>query len=195
MKMSNERVSDKTVKTIESFANDLSIKLGYTAEENMTYLEEIKYQLSNAKDDLKQNMKQMREDVEKFTTKLGVTSSQKGDFSEEIKLFLLDSVEDLKAQGFSEEEALKEAVNRFSEEDFSEIKSDVLSRTYDQNGVVQMKYEEAIGLFYAAFIFFGSGAGIWIGYIYDHIVLGGIIGFVLGLGCGLLSNAFIALKK
>lgn len=191
--MANEKLSNKSVKVIENFASSLSAKLGYTKEDDMTYMEEIKQQLSNAKDELKQNMEMMKKEVGKFTTKLGMKPSKKGDFAEEMKQFLMDSVEDLKAQGYSEEDALKEAISRFSEEDFSEIKKDC-DNHYDQGGI-QMKYEEAIGLFYAAFLFLGVGAGVWIGYVYQHMMLGGIIGFVLGLGCGLFSNAFVALMK
>jgi len=55
------------------------------------------------------------------------------------------------------------------------------------------KYE-AIGLFYAAFLFLGVSVGLGIGFLTSHLILGGILGATIGIGLGLLSNAFIALK-
>jgi hypothetical protein len=58
-----------------------------------------------------------------------------------------------------------------------------------------MKHEEAIGLFYGAGLFLGVGGGIAAGFLYHHIIYGGIVGGIIGIGLGLLAHAFVALKQ
>jgi len=65
---------------------------------------------------------------------------------------------------------------------------------YIDNGDDSMVYE-AIGLFYAAFLFSGVGIGLLVGFITEHLIFGGIIGLIFGLGLGLLSHGVISLKE
>jgi hypothetical protein len=66
---------------------------------------------------------------------------------------------------------------------------------------------EAIGLFYAGFLFFGVAAGGLAGYLggggreaffaggWADTLIGVLIGGVVGIGCGMLSNAVLALRR
>jgi hypothetical protein len=56
-------------------------------------------------------------------------------------------------------------------------------------------FYESIGIFYAAFLFLGVGIGLLVGFINEHLIFGGIIGIILGIGLGLLSHGTIALKE
>lgn len=182
-------VSNKTVKSIEKFVDNLSLKLGYVSKENMTYLDQLKQEFYNSKKEITENMKQFRDELETFIQKLKVSSNEKDDFKEEMKQFLVDSVEDLMSQGYSEEEALKRALEQFGDEHSLEINDKQNSK-----GWVSMK-QEAIGLFYAAGLFLGGGVGATIGFLYHHLIFGTAIGVIIGIGLGLLGNAFIALKQ
>jgi seryl-tRNA synthetase len=186
-------VSNKTVKSIEKFVDNLSLKLGYVSKENMTYLEQLKREFYNSKKEITENMKQFRDELEKFIQKLKVSSNEKDDFKEEMKQFLVDSVEDLMSQGYSEEEALKRALEQFGDEHSLEVPLEVNDKQ-NSKGWESMK-QEAIGLFYAAGLFLGGGTGATIGYLYHHLVFGAAIGVIFGIGLGLLSNAIIALKQ
>lgn len=190
--MSNEKISGKTMKSIEDFAKYLSFKLGYTSDENMTYLEEIKRGLQMAKEDWKRDVDDMKKETAKVVARLGLSPTKKEDFAEEMKLFLADHVEDLISQGYSEEEALKKTMQQFSEEDFSEIKRNGWEGM-EMRGKMETRYE-AIGVFYAAFLFLGLGGGAWMGYAHDHLWLGLGIGGAIGLGLGLLSHGLVTLK-
>jgi seryl-tRNA synthetase len=186
-------VSNKTVKSIEKFVDNLSLKLGYVSKENMTYLEQLKREFYNSKKEITENMKQFRDELEKFIQKLKVSSSEKDDFKEEMKQFLVDSVEDLMSQGYSEEEALKRALEQFGDEHSLEVPLEVNDKQ-NSKGWESMK-QEAIGLFYAAGLFLGGGAGAAIGFLYHHLLFGAAFGVIIGVGLGLLSNAIIALKQ
>lgn len=186
-------VSNKTVKSIEKFVDNLSLKLGYVSKENMTYLDQLKQEFYNSKKEITENMKQFRDELETFIQKLKVSSNEKDDFKEEMKQFLVDSVEDLMSQGYSEEEALKRALEQFGDEHSLETSLEINDKQ-NSKGWVSMK-QEAIGLFYAAGLFLGGGVGATIGFLYHHLIFGTAIGVIIGIGLGLLGNAFIALKQ
>lgn len=183
-------VSNKTVKSIEKYVDKITLKLGYVSKENMTFLEEFKQEFYNSKKEMTENVRQFREDMEKIVQKLKVSSNAQDDFKEEMKQFLVDSVEDLLSQGYSEKEALKKALEQFGDEHTLEIIDKPNVKGWKNN----MKHQEAIGLFYAAGLFLGAGVGAVAGFLYGHILYGAAAGVVIGLGLGLLSNAFIALK-
>lgn len=184
-------VSDRTVKSIEKFVNNITLKLGYVSEENMTCLEQFKRDCYNSKKELTDNVKQFREDLEKIIQKLKSSSNEQDDFKVEMKQFLTDSVEDLVSQGYSEAEALKKAFEQFGDEHTLETIDKPDMKGWKNN----MKNQEAIGLFYAAGLFLGAGGGAIAGFLYNHVIYGAAVGLIIGLGLGLLSNALIALKQ
>lgn len=184
-------VSDKAVKSIEKYVDKLTLKLGYASNENMTFLEQFKRDLYNSKKEMTESARQFREDMEKNIQKLKLSSNAQDDFKEEMKQFLVDSVEDLLSQGYSEDEALKKALEQFGDEHTLEIIDKPEVKGWKNN----MKHQEAIGLFYAAGLFLGTGIGAVVGFLYNHILYGAAAGVIIGLGLGLLANAFIALKQ
>ncbi|MEK4496015.1 hypothetical protein [Ureibacillus sp. FSL W8-0352] len=72
---------------------------------------------------------------------------------------------------------------------------------------LDIAHHEAIGFFYAAFMFIGVYIGTLIGFIasggkemffsggWIDVLVGMIIGGIIGIGFGLISNAIILLKK
>ncbi len=47
--MNNQLLSTKTEKAIQKFVNNISVNSGIVSTENMTYLEEVKMNINNAK--------------------------------------------------------------------------------------------------------------------------------------------------
>jgi len=58
-----------------------------------------------------------------------------------------------------------------------------------------MRHEEAVGIFYAAFVILGLTIGIGVGYFTSHLIVGGFLGFGIGIGLGLLSNAILYVNR
>ncbi|WP_088010838.1 hypothetical protein [Gottfriedia acidiceleris] len=58
-----------------------------------------------------------------------------------------------------------------------------------------MRHEEAVGIFYAAFVILGITIGLGVGYFTSHLIVGGFLGFGIGIGLGLLSNAILYINK
>jgi hypothetical protein len=184
-------ISHKTEKSIEKFVDQIAFKLGFVSKENMTYFEQLKLELQSSKKEMTENVKQFKEELDKTIQKLKISSHEKDDFKEEMKQFLTDSVDDLLSQGYTEEEALKRALEQFGDEQSLEVET---VGKLNKGGWINMKEQEAIGLFYAAGLFLGIGGGSTVGFLYNHLIAGAAVGAVFGLGLGLLCNAFIALK-
>jgi hypothetical protein len=186
-------ISHKSVKSIEDFVDRVAFKLGFVSKDNLTYFEQIKLELQNSKREVTENVKQFKEDLDNVMQKLKISSHEKDDFKEEMKSFLMDSVNDLVSQGYSEEEALKRAFEQFGDE--HTLETEVVRKQNKEGWMnMNMKEQEAVGLFYAAGLFLGVGGGATAGFFYNHLFIGASIGAVIGIGLGLLSNAFIALK-
>jgi hypothetical protein len=118
-----------------------------------------------------------------------------------------DYMKDLMEKGLSEEEAFERAKEELEYRSESERSADLherFARYYENRDPAEY---EAIGLFYAGFLFFGVSIGALIGYLggggrevfltdgWIDTAIGAAVGAVIGLGAGLISNAVIVLKK
>jgi len=183
--MTNPMLSTKTEKEIQKFVQNISLNAGVISTDNRTYVEEIKFNLHNAKQEMKQNVEQFKVDTKDFLAKLRVSSIQNDEFQEEIQTHIKDHVNELVAGGMTEEEALKIVLTEFEDIDFSELN--------DKKGDSQMmtkadeRLYEAIGVFYAGFLFLGGAVGFLIG-----SWKGAILGVIMGVGLGLISHGITA---
>ena len=66
---------------------------------------------------------------------------------------------------------------------------------YMKGNDMMLRHEEAVGIFYAAFVILGLTIGLGVGYFTSHIIVGGFLGFGIGIGLGLLSNAILYINK
>jgi F0F1-type ATP synthase assembly protein I len=194
----NDNLSREAAGKIDKMVERVALKAGYTGRENMTYKEHLqaKFEQKRSKAERKLN---------KYKHKFSLKPSN-ADFAEEIRTYLQDGLHDLMKEGHSEEEALRITMEKFDE---AELKNsfDDFAKEFGGFGMEEFqdsmqwysKNGEAIGLFYAAFIILGLVIGALAGYFIGHTWLTGAIGLAVGLftgvGCGLLSNAIITLKR
>lgn len=122
-------------------------------------------------------------------------------------LYMSDYMKDLMEKGLSEQEAFERAKEELAYRSESAKSADLqerFSRYYENRDPAD---EEAIGLFYAGFMFFGLSIGALAGFLggggrevffsggWIDTVIGGVVGAVTGLGSGMISHAVIVLKK
>lgn len=186
--MNNQLLSTKTEKEIQKFVNNISIHSGIVSTKDMTYVEEIKMNINNAKKDMKQSIEQFKVDTKNFLIKLRFSSNKNDDFQEEIQSHITDHVEELVFKGMTEEDALKVVLSEFAEIDFSELKP---IEKEGETMIQDEKMYEAVGLFYGGFLILGGAIGFitasWLG-----LILGMVIG--IGLGC-VAHGLIVALKR
>jgi hypothetical protein len=138
------------------------------------------------------------------------------DFAEEIRTYLKDGLMELMDDGRTEEEALKQTMEKFDVAELKENFND-FAKEFDWFGVDEYKNisygdivmrkimmraiekSPATGLFYGAFIILGSTVGVFIGFMFGHTWANTLIGFgfglFAGLSLGLLSDGLITLIK
>lgn len=121
--------------------------------------------------------------------------------------YMTDYMNDLIAEGFSEQEALERAKEELKFRSETVRSADLQERfaAYGENR--SPANYEAIGLFYAGFLFFGVSVGALAGFFgggggamffsggWVDTLIGLVVGVTIGLGLGLISHAIIVLKK
>jgi len=182
--MNNPMLSTKTEKEIQKFVKNISLNAGIISSDNRTYMEEVKFNINHAKQELKQNVEQFKADTKDFLSKLRVSSIQNDEFQEEIQTHIKDHVNELVANGMNEEEALKIVLSEFEGIDFSELNQ---KKGENQMTKSDERMYEAIGVFYAGFLFIGGAVGFLTG-----SWKGAILGCVIGIGMGLISHGITA---
>ncbi|RID82183.1 hypothetical protein D1953_18700 [Peribacillus asahii] len=142
-------------------------------------------------------------EAKKTAAKFKWTSKKNKEAQEDLMSYMIDYIQDLVVEGgYTEADAFEKAKVTFAVENPENplLDSDAKWLHHFESNI-----EEAIGLYYAAFMFIGLTAGALLGVILQMVVLKeGIgllffivtgIGFMFGLGFGLLKNAKISLKN
>ncbi|HHY39810.1 MAG TPA: hypothetical protein GX502_01010 [Syntrophaceticus sp.] len=187
-------LSDEIMEEIKRFAKEQSQY--YLEEAEMTYLEKLRLKTGQIKNS--------------FTAKLAKLKSR-SDLSIEAQsdmiLYICDYMKDLMEQGLSEQEAFERAKEEFRFRSNTAKSADLQERFAEYYKNRNPADYEAIGLFYAGFLFFGLAIGTLIGFLdsggRDMFLYGGwidtliglVFGGVIGLGSGLISHAIIVLKN
>jgi hypothetical protein len=186
----SQEIKDKMVQ----FAKEQSQY--YLDEAEMTYLEKLRRKTG-----------QTRSKIAAKLAKFKGRSETALEAQNDLLLYMSDYMKDLMEKGLSEEEAFERAKEELEYRSESERSADLherFARYYENRDPAEY---EAIGLFYAGFLFFGVSIGALIGYLggggrevfltdgWIDTAIGAAVGTVIGLGAGLISNAVIVLKK
>jgi len=186
----SQEIKDKMVQ----FAKEQSQY--YLDEAEMTYLEKLRWKTG-----------QTRSKIAAKLAKFKGRSETALEAQNDLLLYMSDYMKDLMEKGLSEEEAFERAKEELEYRSESERSADLherFARYYEMRDPAEY---EAIGLFYAGFLFFGVSIGALIGYLggggremfltdgWIDTAIGAAVGAVIGLGAGLISNAVIVLKK
>lgn len=186
--------SDEIKEKIKQFAKEQSQH--YLEEAEMTYLEKLRHKTGQIKS--------------KFAAKLAKLRSR-SDISIEAQndmiIYMSDYMKDLIDKGFSEQEAFERAKEEFKFRSETAKSADLQKRFAEYYENRNPADYEAIGLFYTGFMFFGFSIGALIGFAgsggkemflsggWIDTLIGVIIGGIIGIGLGFISNAIIVLKK
>jgi hypothetical protein len=186
--------SDEMKGKIKQFAKEQSQY--YLEEAEMTYLEKLKYKTG-----------QIRSRVTSKLSKLKSQSNMSMEAQNDMILYMSDYMKDLMEEGLSEQEAFERAKEALKFRSETTVSNDLKKRFEEYYENLDIAHHEAIGLFYAAFMFIGVSIGALIGFIasggkemffsggWIDVLVGVIIGGIIGIGFGLISNAIILLKK
>ncbi|AIM17198.1 hypothetical protein HW35_13875 [Bacillus sp. X1(2014)] len=189
MNFSNE-MKDK----IKQFAKEQSQY--YLEEAEMTYLEKLQHQIG-----------QTKRKVTNKLSKLKTRSNVSIDVQNDLILYMSDYMNDLMEKGVSEQEAFERAKEELKFQSETSRSSDLKDKFVEYYENFNPADHEAIGLFYAGFMFFGISVGGLIGFIasggrdlflsggWIDTLIGTAVGGIIGIGLGLISNAIIVLKK
>lgn len=168
----------------------------YLEEAEMTYMEKLRRKTGQAKNKLLKKLA-------KFKNRSETSLEAQND----MIIYMSDYMNDLIAGGLSEREALERAKADLAFRSETARSSDLQERfeRYFENR--DPADYEAIGLFYAGFLFLGSAIGALVGFLgsggrgnflaggWIDTLTGVVVGAVIGIGMGLISNAIITLKK
>jgi len=188
-----------------NFSNEIKEKMNqfakeqsqyYLEEAEMTYLEKLKYKTSQFRN--------------KITAKLAKLKSHSDMFIEaqnDMILYMSDYMKDLMEQGLSEQEAFERAKEELKFRSETTDAADLKKRFAEYYENLNPEQYEAIGLFYAGFLFFGVAIGALTGFLVSggkemfysggwiDTLIGVAIGGIIGIGLGLMSHGIIILKK
>ncbi|GIP36583.1 hypothetical protein [Paenibacillus sp. J2TS4] len=188
-----------------SFSRELKEKMNqfakeqsqhYLEEAEMTYMEKLRRKTGQAKSKIMAKL-------EKFKSRSETSLEAQND----MIIYMSDYMNDLIAEGLSEREAFeraKEDLTFRSETAKSSDLQEQFAKYFENRDPADY---EAIGLFYAGFMFLGSSIGALVGFLgsggREKFLTGGwidtltgvIVGATIGIGMGLISNAIITLKK
>ncbi|MFS0722465.1 hypothetical protein [Paenibacillus sp. 1P07SE] len=186
--------SRETTDKLNRFAKEQSQH--YLDEAEMTYLEKLRRKTGQTKG-------RMMAKLAKFKRRSETSLEAQND----MLLYMSDYMSDLIAQGMSEQDALERAKTDLAFRSESAGSADLQQRFvqyYEHRGPAEY---EAIGLFYAGFMFFGFAIGGLIGFVvgggrgaflaggWMDTLIGVAAGVIIGLGLGMVSNAVIALNN
>lgn len=184
-------ISKETEHKIKQFIKQ-NTQLNMVDDEEMTYFEK-----------LVQKANKTIGEAKKKAAKFKWTSQKNQEAQEDLMSYMSDYVQDLVAEeGISEADAFERAKAAFSVENPNNplLHSEAEWLYYGEPAVA-----EAIGLYYAAFMFIGLALGALVGVILQMVVLKesiGVlffivtgIGLMLGLALGMMKNAQISLGR
>jgi len=190
--------SKETQRKIDLFAKEQSQL--YLEESEMTYLEKLRRKAGQTKRKLDHKLARFRG-----------SSEQAQEARNDMFLYMSDYMDDLISQGLSEEEAFEKASAELTasrQNNNNDLHADFHERIRQYYLAKDPADYEAVGLFYAGFLFLGMVVGGLIGFgkggslsgfteqqgwIYTLIGVG--VGIFAGIGLGLISNAIIAVMK
>lgn len=186
--------SDEMKGKIKQFAKEQS--QFYLEEAEMTYLEKLKYKTG-----------QMKGKVTAKLSKLKSQSNMSIEAQNDMMLYMSDYMKDLMEQGLSEQAAFERAKEELQYRSETTESAQLQKRFAEYYENLDSAQFEAVGLFYAGFMFFGVSIGALIGFLgsggkemfftggWIDTLIGVITGGIIGIGLGLISNAMILLKK
>ncbi|WP_163183508.1 hypothetical protein [Neobacillus sedimentimangrovi] len=186
--------SNEMKEKIKQFAKEQSQY--YLEEAEMTYLEKLQHQIG-----------QTKRKVTNKLSKLKTRSNVSIDVQNDLILYMSDYMNDLMENGVSEQEAFERAKEELKFQSETTRSSDLKDKFVEYYENFNPADHEAIGLFYAGFMFFGISVGGLIGFIasggrdlflsggWIDTLIGTAVGGIIGIGLGLISNAIIVLKK
>ena len=116
-------------------------------------------------------------------------------------------MKDLIAEGFSEQEAFERAKKELTYRSETAKSADLQEQFAKYYTNFDPGVYEAVGLFYAGFLFFGAAVGSLAGFLggggremflaggWIDTLIGVVAGAAIGMGFGLISHAVLVLKK
>ena len=179
---------------INQFAKEQSQR--YLNEAELTYLEKLRRKTGQTKSKVMAKLE-----------KLKSRSETSLEAQNDMILYMSDYMNDLLAEGYSEEEAFARAKEELKFPGETAKSADLQERFAEYYESRDPADYEAIGLFYAGFMFFGFSIGALIGFLgsggremfvaggWIDTLIGAVIGGIIGIGFGLISHALIVLKK
>ncbi|WP_210608080.1 hypothetical protein [Priestia flexa] len=184
-------LSKDTTQKINHFVKQ-NTQLNTTDTDDLTYFEQLAFHTTKT-----------LEEAKKTAAKFKWTSKKNQEAQEDLTSYMSDYIQDLVAEeGLSENDAFEKAKATFAVEN---PENPLLESNAKWLRHFEPNVEEAIGLYYAAFMFIGLTLGALVGVILQMVVLKqGIgllffiltgIGFMLGLAFGMLKNAKISLNQ
>ncbi|HHY28434.1 MAG TPA: hypothetical protein GX523_17170 [Desulfitobacterium dehalogenans] len=179
---------------INQFAKEQSQH--YLEEAEMTYLEKLRRKTGETKSKVTAQL-----------AKLKNRSERAVEAQNDMILYMSDYMNDLIAEGYSEQEAFKRAKEELRFRSETAKSADLQERFAEYYLNLNPADYEAVGLFYAGFLFFGIAIGTLTGFLgsggramflaggWIDTLIGTAVGITVGIGLGLISNAIISLKK
>ncbi|AEG59713.1 hypothetical protein [Desulforamulus ruminis] len=168
----------------------------YLEEAEMTYMEKLRRKTGQTKSKIMARLA-------KFKNRSETSLEAQND----MILYMSDYMNDLIAEGCSEQEAFERAKEELKFRSETPKSFDLQERFAEYYENRDPADYEAIGLFYAGFMFFGLSIGALVGFLgsggremflsggWIDTLIGVIAGAIIGMGLGLISNAIIVLKK
>ncbi|WP_019850194.1 hypothetical protein [Desulfitobacterium sp. PCE1] len=179
---------------INQFAKEQSQH--YLEEAEMTYLEKLRRKTGETKSKVTVKL-----------AKLKNRSERALEAQNDMILYMSDYMNDLIAEGYSEQEAFKRAKEELRFRSETAKSADLQERFAEYYLNLNPADYEAVGLFYAGFLFFGIAIGTLTGFLgsggramflaggWIDTLIGTAVGITVGIALGLISNAIISLKK
>lgn len=188
-----------------SFSNEIKEKMfQFAKEQSQNYLDEAEMTYMEK---LRRKTGQTKSKIIAKLAKLKSRSETSLEAQNDMILYMSDYMNDLIAEGFSEQEALERAKEELKFRSETTKSADLQERFAEYYENRDPADYEAVGLFYAGFMFFGLSIGALTGFLgsggremflsggWIDTLIGVAVGVIIGMGLGLISNAAIVLKK
>ncbi len=185
-------LSQETHQKIQEFAEEQSQHYIEAAE--MTYLEQLKKNTTNAKHSL-------RKELAKFRP----SSKQTQEARNDLVVYMADYMNDLIAQGSTEAEAFAKAKEALTRQDTNQY-ADMNARFLEYYLNMDPAEQEVIGLYYGGLTVIGMVLGALVGFLlsggknafmtggWQDTLIGFGVGTMIGVGLALICNAVIVSK-
>lgn len=188
-----------------SFSHEIKEKINqFAKEQSQHYLEEAEMTYMEK---LQRKTYQTKSKIMAKLAKLKSRSETSLEAQNDMILYMSDYMNDLIAEGLSEQEAFERAKEELKFRSETAKSADLQERFAEYFKNHSPADYEAIGLFYAGFMFFGLSIGALVGFLssggramflsggWIDTLIGVIVGVIIGMGFGLICNAVIVLKK